>query len=140
MNYLSEEIPDQKKQFRTCGLLLVGASVLFALAVFLFWDPDRERRERTYWIRVRSDLEVVHAAMTLFYNDRQRYPIGIHELIEFEGKRYLESAPIDRYTKEPFLWEVVDGRPSVVSYGADGRPGGEGHDEDIRTSDFDRRR
>ena len=136
MNDLPEEIPDQRKQFRTCGLLLVGASVLLALAVFLFWDLDRERREREYWNLVRHDLRAIHTAMMFFHKNHQRYPTGMHELMELG---YLESEPIDLYTKEPFLWEVVDGRPSVVSYGADRLPGGEGHDRDFRSSDFDRR-
>jgi general secretion pathway protein G len=62
------------------------------------------------------------------------YPESLEVLVTPDelGRRYLnrETVPLDPWGN-PYLYALVDGRPRIVSYGADGVPGGEGDDADV---------
>ena len=99
----------------------------------------------------KASLKVLHAAVTQFKLDTQRYPsqeAGLEELLNqpsdvmnYEPGGYLETTdlPKDGW-KRDFLYELVpaSGKPFVVySLGADGQEGGEGYDADLYSTDAD---
>lgn len=61
--------------------------------------------------------------------DQNQYPDALQDLVEH---RYLEAVPPDGWER-PFSYSNpgVRGPYDIVSYGADGRPGGKGYDEDL---------
>lgn len=95
-----------------------------------------------------SNLRSLHNAVNQFQMDTGRWPseeLGLTELIEeptdvrnWRGP-YLEQTelPVDAWGNE-FYYERYpeSGRPFVIiSYGADGEPGGEDLDADLRSTD-----
>jgi general secretion pathway protein G len=97
----------------------------------------------------KASLKVLHQAVVDFKMDTGRYPTeeaGLLELIEqptdVEGwapDGYLESTklPKDGW-KNDFVYQLnpESGKPFVIiSYGADGKEGGEGYDADLYSTD-----
>jgi len=81
--------------------------------------------------RAKSDIAVICDAVETFYAEHNRYPsneegldvLSIQSHIDPWNNRYEYNAP------------GRDGPYEVVSYGADGREGGDGADEDIGSWD-----
>lgn len=99
----------------------------------------------------KATLRTLHEAVNMFKLDTGRYPteeMGLIELIEMptdvEGWApggYLESTEIPKDAwKNDFVYMLnpESGKPFVIiSYGADGKEGGEGHDYDLYSTDAD---
>ncbi len=98
----------------------------------------------------RGNLVTLHAAIIQFKVDTGRYPTreeGLRSLIEKPGDvvgwntgGYLDIAevPKDAWGRDfVYIFEPADGIPfTIVSYGADGKPGGEGYDADLSSADL----
>lgn len=80
-------------------------------------------------------------AIVSFEMDLKRLPdpnVGLKELVEnlsasdkWKGPYLeLEEIPLDPWDHE-YVYTVENGRPQVLSYGADGQPGGDGDNADI---------
>ena len=87
-----------------------------------------------------QDIQTLRSAINNFRLDTDRYPSteeGLYALIEQPSdvrnwKRYLDgSIPTDPWGNE-YYYEYNGGDDfSLLSFGADGSPGGEGNDADI---------
>jgi len=96
-------------------------------------------------IAAKQDIAAISQALKLYRLDNMRYPTteqGLQALVQkptlapvptnWKGNGYLERLPSDPW-KLPYqyLQPGVHGEFDVMSYGADGAPGGEGNDADI---------
>ncbi len=91
----------------------------------------------------RTDVNNLVQALKLYKLDNQRYPTteqGLESLVRKPGngvvppnwKPYLDKLPSDPWNQPyQYLSPGVRGEIDVFSFGADGKPGGEGHDADI---------
>jgi len=99
----------------------------------------------------KATLKILHGAVNMFKLDTGRYPsedAGLLELVEqptdvtgWAPGGYLESTavPLDAWKNE-FVYQLnpESGKPFVIiSYGADGKEGGEGNDYDLYSTDVD---
>ncbi|HUT29296.1 MAG TPA: type II secretion system protein GspG [Sedimentisphaerales bacterium] len=109
--------------------------------------PPQTDRARV--IVTKLSLKTLHAAVTQFYLDTGRYPAreeGLHALVNppsnvqhYEPGGYLETTevPTDAWGNK-FYYELSpeDGKACrVVSFGADGKAGGEGYAADLYSTD-----
>ena len=107
--------------------------------------------ERAKVTTTKATLKMLHGAVNLFKLHTGRYPsedVGLVELIEeptdvvgWEPGGYLETTeiPPDGWKNE-FVYQLnpESGKPFVIiSYGADGKEGGEGYDYDLYSTDAD---
>ena len=99
----------------------------------------------------KATLKALHQAVNMFKLDTGRYPtedMGLLELIEqptdvigwMQGG-YLETTgvPLDAWKNE-FVYQLnpESGKPFVIiSYGSDGKEGGEGYDFDLYSTDVE---
>jgi general secretion pathway protein G len=97
----------------------------------------------------KANLKLLHAAVNQFKMDTGRYPTeesGLMELVEkpsdvtnYQEGGYLESTdiPKDAWGNEfVYMLNPESGKPFVIiSYGADGKEGGEGYDADLYSTD-----
>jgi general secretion pathway protein G len=102
--------------------------------------PDEARR-----VAAKQDIGTIMQAMKLYRLDNGRYPTqeqGLHALVEkpttepvpndWKDGGYLERLPADPWGAQyQYLNPGVHGEIDVFSYGADGKPGGDGNDADI---------
>lgn len=95
----------------------------------------------------RSKMAIIESALGNFYIDCGRYPTddeGLEALIEAPGEfeekwngPYLKRSNLEDTWKNPYIYEeegtINVGSFDIISYGADGEPGGEEEsgDEDI---------
>ena len=99
----------------------------------------------------KATLKTLHGAVNMFKLDTGAYPsedVGLIELIEqpadltgWDPEGYLESTDVPRDAwKNDFVYMLnpENGKPFVIiSYGADGKEGGEGNDMDLWSTDVD---
>ncbi|WP_395061513.1 type II secretion system major pseudopilin GspG [Paraburkholderia silvatlantica] len=102
--------------------------------------PDEARR-----VAARQDIGTIMQAMKLYRLDNGRYPTqdqGLQALVQkpttdpvpnnWKDGGYLERLPNDPWGNAyQYLNPGVHGEIDVFSYGADGKPGGEGNDADV---------
>lgn len=96
-----------------------------------------------------ADLRTVSSALEMYRLDNGRYPSteqGLTALVErpatspvpdnWHAEGYLDQVPLDPWGNA-YLYRTPGetGRFDLVSYGADGEPGGEGYDADITSRD-----
>ena len=122
-------------------VVVVILGILAALVVpKIMSRPDEARI-----IAAKQDIASISQALKLYRLDNGRYPTqdqGLNALIQkpstdpipnnWKDGGYLERLPNDPWGNGyKYLNPGVHGEIDVFSYGADGKPGGEGNDADI---------
>ena len=120
-------------------VVLVIIGVLAALIVPNVLDRADDARATA----ARTDVNNLMQALKLYKLDNQRYPTGeqgLQALIAKPGtapvpanwRPYLEKLPNDPWGRPyQYLNPGVKGEIDVMSFGADGQPGGEGKNADV---------
>lgn len=122
-------------------VVLVILGVLAALIAPKLMDrPDEARK-----IATKQDIATLVQALKLYRLDNLRYPTteqGLQSLVvrpglaplpgNWKAGGYLEKLPNDPWG-QPYVYLSPGrhGEIDVISFGADGQPGGEGNDADI---------
>ena len=107
---------------------LMAGIITYATAGML----DKAKRKRAV-----ADIVSLAGAVDLYYGDKGRYPTNQ------EGLAILAPAYIKVLQNDPwgrpyqYVQPGRNGAYDIVSYGADGREGGNGADADITNSDVD---
>ncbi len=128
--------------------LMVVIVILSILAVYMM-PKIMGRPEQAKRLKAKVDIQSLETALKLYKLDNGRYPTteqGLEALVEppssgpsADGWReggYIEKG---RITKDPWDNEYVYLSPGVhddydiISYGADGEPGGEGENADVKS-------
>jgi general secretion pathway protein G len=120
-------------------VVIVILAVLAALIVpKIMGRPDEARV-----VAARQDIATIMQALKLYKLDNRKYPSteqGLGALVKKPAeppvpenwKSYVETLPLDPWHNPyQYLNPGLNGEVDVFSYGADGKPGGEGVDADI---------
>ncbi len=120
-------------------VVLVIIGVLAALIV-----PNvLERADDARTMAARTDVNNLMQALKLYRLDNQRYPSaeqGLGALVvkpttepmPSNWKAYVDKLPNDPWNRPyQYLNPGIHGEVDVLSFGADGQPGGEGKDADV---------
>lgn len=138
-----------KKGFTLVELMavLLIIALLAGVAVRNFMGTTEKAKVTT----TKATLKMLHGAVNMFKLDTGRYPTeeeGLQALVEqpsdvtgWAPGGYLETTqvPLDAW-KNPFVYQLnpESGKPFVIiSYGADGKEGGEGYDADLYSTDVE---
>lgn len=137
---------------RTKGFTLVEIMAVVLILALLMGIAAKNFIGMTDKARVtttKATLKELHAAVNMFKLDTGRYPTeeeGLRALIEQPSDvtgwtGYLETTDIPKDAWKNDLVYVLNpesGKPFVIiSYGADGKEGGEGYDADLYSTDVD---
>jgi general secretion pathway protein G len=130
-------------------VVVVILSVLGALVVPKIIDKVDFAKVK----RAQSDIRAIQTALDLYRLDNFKYPTteqGLQALVKqpvdpsltnYNPNGYLPSLPKDPWGNV-YLYASpgVDGRDyDIITYGADGKPGGEGYNADISTTTLDQK-
>lgn len=105
--------------------------------------PDEAKQ-----IAAKQDISSIMQALNLYRLDNSRYPStaqGLQALVtkpeqapvptNYKSGGYLSKLPIDPWgTAYQYLSPGLQGEVDIISYGADGEPGGEGVNADITSA------
>jgi general secretion pathway protein G len=130
-------------------VVVVILAVLGALVV----PKILENVDKARVTRAQSDIRAIQAALDLYRLDNFKYPTteqGLQALVKqpvdptitnYRSGGYLPSLPKDPWNNlYQYTSPGADGRDyDIITYGRDGKPGGEGYDADISTSTLDQR-
>lgn len=120
-------------------IVVVIIGVLGALIVPNFMDRPNEARVTA----ARTDISSIMQALKLYKLDNHRYPTaeqGLNALVQRPSagpapanwKNYMDKLPNDPWGQPyQYLNPGVKGEVDVLSFGADGKNGGDGFDADI---------
>jgi len=120
-------------------VVIVILGVLAALVVPRIMSRPDEARV----VAAKQDIATIMQALKLYKLDNRHYPSnaqGLQALVERPAgtpvaenwKRYLERLPVDPWGQPyQYLNPGLQGGVDVMSFGADGKAGGEGFDADI---------
>ena len=130
-------------------VVVVILAVLGALVV----PKIIENVDKARVTRAAADIRAIQTALDLYRLDNFKYPTteqGLQALVtqpvdptitNYRAGGYLPTLPKDPWNN-PYVYVSpgADGRDyDIISYGRDGKPGGEGYDADISTSTLDPR-
>lgn len=96
-----------------------------------------ERADEAKVTATRAQMSNIAQALKLYRLHNSHYPTTSEGLISLtrpgkSGKRYIDSLPKDAWGNNfIYLSPGIHGDFDLLSYGADGRPGGTGFDADI---------
>lgn len=138
---MNGHMPQPRRGFTLIELMVVLAiiGVLAALIVPNVLDRAGDARVTA----ARTDIANLVQALKLYKLDNQRYPSaaqGLSALVLRPGvppippnwKSYLDKLPNDPWGQPyQYLNPGLQGEIDVLSFGADGKPGGEGRDADV---------
>ena len=130
-------------------VVVVILAVLGALVV----PKILENVDKARVTRAQSDIRAIQTALDLYRLDNFKYPTteqGLQALVKqpsdptitnYRSGGYLPSLPKDPWNNPyQYVSPGADGRDyDIITYGRDGKPGGEGYDADISTSTLDQR-
>ena len=140
------------RQLKNKGFTLVELMAVLLIIALLAGVAAKNfmgQTERAKQTTTRATLQTLHQSVNMFKLDTGRYPseeMGLVELVErpadveyWAPGGYLETTGVPRDAwRNDFIYQrnPESGRPFVIiSYGADGREGGEGYDEDLYSTD-----
>lgn len=132
--------PIRRRGFTLIELLIVMIilGLLAALVGPRFFGQEKKARQRA----AKSQISLFEAALDTYRLDVGRYPTseqGLEALFtkpaevdRWDGPYLKKSIPQDPWGN-PYLYQSPSehGDYAIISHGADGRPGGEGVDQDI---------
>ena len=130
-------------------VVVVILAVLGALVV----PKILENVDKARVTRAASDIRAIQTALELYRLDNFKYPTteqGLQALVtqpsdptitNYRSGGYLPSMPKDPWNNPyQYVSPGANGRDyDIISYGRDGKPGGEGYDADISTSTLEQR-
>ena len=130
-------------------VVVVILAVLGALVV----PKILENVDKARVTRAQSDIRAIQTALDLYRLDNFKYPTteqGLQALVtqptdptitNYRSGGYLPSLPKDPWNNPyQYVSPGANGRDyDIISYGRDGKPGGEGYDADISTSTLEQR-
>jgi len=130
-------------------VVVVILAVLGALVV----PKILENVDKARVTRAASDIRAIQTALDLYRLDNFKYPTteqGLQALVtqptdptitNYRAGGYLPSLPKDPWGNPyQYVSPGANGRDyDIISYGRDGKPGGEGYDADISTSTLEQR-
>ena len=148
---LPAEILEMAPEFRNRRFLASGFTLIEIMVVLviigvlaaLIAPNVLDRASDAKVTAARTDINNLVQALKLYKLDNQRFPSteqGLESLVRKptvgtippNWKNYLDKLPNDPWgQKYQYLNPVVKGEIDVFSFGADGKPGGEGHDADV---------
>lgn len=114
-------------------VVLVIIGMLAALIAPRLIDRAEESKVKT----TRVQMANIGEALKLYRLQNGQYPTsadGLKTLVtpDKDGKRYMDAVPKDAWGNAfVYLAPGVHGDFDIMSYGADGKPGGTGYDADI---------
>lgn len=135
--------PSRQRGFTLLEVMVVV--VILGILAMLVVPRIISRPDEARVIAARQDIASTMQALRLYRLDNQRYPTteqGLQALVsppttallpaDGNDRRYLDRLPKDPWGRELlYLYPGQQSEVDVYSLGADGKPGGKGHDADI---------
>ncbi|MFI4889634.1 MAG: type II secretion system major pseudopilin GspG [Steroidobacterales bacterium] len=149
MTYRGHFMQSRSRGFTLIEIMVVV--VILAVLGALVVPKILENVDKARATRARSDIQAIETALDLYRLDNFRYPTteqGLQALVtqpadptitNYRSGGYLKSIPIDPWNNPyQYVSPGSDGRDyEILSYGRDGKPGGEGYDADISSATMD---
>jgi general secretion pathway protein G len=121
---------DMRRGRRRFFRLIAPFTFLFCAIAVAQNGPDVEKARV---LRAQTDIHAIQNSLDLFRRDHSKYPTTEQGLDALVREGYLSLQPIDPWGHwYQYQFPGTDGRDyDVISFGRDGKPGGDGFDADI---------
>ncbi len=145
----SNDASQSKRRKTGLTFAIIGCSLVFVIAVFigLSWISSQvlSHLQFAQTVKVGMDIESLLSVVDRYaVNNGGAYPTTLEVLVvpDEKGETYLKGQrqlPLDPWGNDYVYFAPGEGaQPRIVSYGRDGKPGGEGEDADIDSAKLKR--
>lgn len=110
-------------------VMTIMALIMAGVAVAIIPRLDEARVDTA-----RQDIHTIKTALDMHYAKKGRYPDTATGLAALTEGQFLQDVPVDPWGNE-YVYLNEGGKPVIISYGADGAPGGEGTAADVSSKD-----
>ena len=132
-----------RRQRRTSGFTILEIMVVLLIVGLIIgtigqnaWQALFSSQEGTAKNQIRGFNNALDQYKLHFY----KHPEQLSDLASGEGapggEPFMKTIPLDSWGNEYHYELAPGGDPVIISYGADGQPGGEGKDADISSEDL----
>lgn len=146
---MTKHIHKNQRGFTLIEILVVV--VIIGILAVVVAPRILERPEQARRTKATVDIKGIEEALGLFRLDNGFYPSteqGLQALVikpetgripgRYAEEAYLKKVPVDPWgSPYVYLSPGVHDRYDIISYGADGEPGGEGNDADVNSWELD---
>lgn len=145
MNHLSKSVTRNQKGFTLIEIMVVVVilGILAGIVVPRLLDRPEQARRTQAEVQIKS----IEEALALYKLDNGFYPTteqGLQALVtrpetgriptRYRDGGYLRRIPVDPWGNDyVFLSPGIHDEVDIISYGADGQPGGEGNNADVNS-------
>jgi general secretion pathway protein G len=140
--------PRRSRGFTLIEIMVV--IVILGVLAALIVPRVLERPDEARVVAAKSDIAAIMQALKLYRLDNQRYPTADQGLAALVARPEAEPLPpnwkpggyLEKLRNDPwgrpyqYLSPGLRGEIDVLSLGADGKPGGTGHDADVGSWDL----
>ena len=123
----------QKNMLKIFIFLIVICLVAFAVKKIIFRDiPGQNVTDATHKA-MKAKLLGIQSALDLYKSENGKYPGKINSLYDKENKYIFSRQLLYDFWGRPFYYQLNENKNeyTIITFGADGKPGGTGLDEDI---------
>lgn len=121
----------QKNLLKIFIFLIVICFVVFAVNRIIFKDiPSQNVTDATHKA-MKAKLLGIQSALDLYKLENGKYPDNINSLYDKENKYIFSQQLLYDLWGRPFYYQLDKNEYTIITFGADGKPGGTGLDEDI---------
>lgn len=132
---MDEKIYHNGKGFTLIEMLIV--MVILGLLASLVGPKLFSKVDKARIKTAKAQIELLSAAIDTYRLDMGKYPKSLDEIRRsgdprWEGPYLPKDVPLDPWSN-PYVYKYPGehGSYDIISYGQDGKPGGEGNDRDI---------
>ena len=124
-------------------LALAGMLVAMPILILGLFGDVRMDPQRLRYLGAALQLKTLNDALLRYHSDCGRYPSDVRGLDDLvldhaePGWRgpYISEVPTDPWQRS-YIYDASTNPPKIISYGADGVPGGANFDADLSTTDL----
>ena len=120
---------------------IIATGIILPLIILFYiklMSPNSYSINETRFNLTRAKMTPVESAIEAYHINTSQYPVELEDMVKcpagledlWKGP-YLREIQLYDPWERPYIYNLTNDGYELISYGADGLPGGEGYNEDI---------
>ncbi len=136
-------MPTRLRNLRRAGFTILEIMVVLLIVGLILGTVGRNAWQALFAGQegtAKNQIRLFQSSLDEYKLYNHKYPDSLQDLTTGDGQPggepYMKKIPLDPWDHEYHYEIQPGGDPLIISYGADGEPGGDGKDADISSEDL----